>query len=157
MLGHNQAQIAAAEAASAGHPLQAQESSNQALFALRAAQSELRSAMDLLGVSANRRPHPGTTDSLPLETTDLPAALQNHYSRTDLGPGNHESYLAFNMSWTAMLSDLARQIPVSLRVIKVRDLPITLLPLIPPDELQSLALGTVTAKPIFIAPDLPQA
>ena len=56
-----------------------------------------------------------------------------------------------------MLTDLARQLPVTFQIFKVRDLPTTLLPLIPPYELQFLAQGTVTAKPVFVAPDLPQA
>ena len=56
-----------------------------------------------------------------------------------------------------MLIDLARKTPATWQAIEVRDLPTTLLPLIPPYELQFLALGTVTARPMFIAPDLPQA
>ena len=141
---YNQAQLAAAEAARDGHPLRAQEFSTQALSSLRAAQSELRAAWDLLGISANRCPSLGTTESTPLETSDLQLALQNHYARRYLGPGNHASYLAFNTSWMAMLIDLARQTPATLQAIKVRVLPTTLLPLIPPYELQFLALGTVT-------------
>ena len=56
-----------------------------------------------------------------------------------------------------MLAALAHQPPAALQIFKVRDLPTSLLPLIPPYELQFLAQGTVTAKPMFIAPDLPQA
>ena len=56
-----------------------------------------------------------------------------------------------------MLAALAHQPPATLQIFKVRDLPTSLLPLIPPYELQFLAQGTVTAKPMFIAPDLPQA
>ena len=56
-----------------------------------------------------------------------------------------------------MLADLARQLPATLRIVKVRDLPTPLLPPTPPSELQFPAQGTVTAKPMFITPDLPQA
>ena len=155
---YNQARLSAAEAARAGHRLQAQEYSNLALSSLRAAQSELRSAWDLLGNSeANRCPTLGIAEELPLELVDLQLALENHYAHGHLGPGNHVSHQAFNDLWIAMLQDLADRPPATLQAIRVRDLPTSRLPRIPPYELQFLALGTVTARPMFIAPDLPQA
>ena len=56
-----------------------------------------------------------------------------------------------------MHHELADRPSATLQAIRVCDLPTSRLPRIPPYELQFLTLGTVTARPMFIAPDLPLA
>ena len=151
------AQITAEEETRAGNSAKAHDASNRSLIALRAAQNQLRTAWDLLGILANRTPWLCTLEPIPEDTSDLPRAIRAHFLCPHLGPGNHPSYQAFYRSWDALSTEISSQPAAALRFFKVMEVPISQLPSIPPYEGQLMHQGSVIAKHMFIAPDIQQA
>ena len=151
------AQISAEEETRAGNSAKAHEASNRSLIALRAAQNQLRTAWDLLGILANRTPWLCTLEPISEDTSDLQRALRAHFLCSHLGPGNHPSYQAFYRSWDALSTEINSQPAAALRFFKVMEVPVSQLPPIPPYEGQLMHQGSVIAKHMFIAPDIQQA
>ena len=151
------AQESAEEETRAGNSANAHEASRRSLIALRAAQIQLRTAWDRLGILANRTPWLGTLEPISEDTSDLQRALRAHFLCSNLGPGNHPSYQAFYRSWDALAIEVSSQPAAALRFFKVTDVQVCQLPPIPPYEMQLIQQGSVIAKPTFVVPDIRMA